>query len=351
MVKILEFKQNTAFLLKENLNKKFNLDDVQIFTQDGYQIHNNIDKKLNLSDNFSKIYNSGIKLIFFYKSEIFGLVPLLKNNCYYVAIINLNNGLEVFKTDCLPTLAEGEILDFNGLGASRVDFDDYLLFSLGTPTFNSNEVSLLAQDKSSFFGKILKLYKNDFEKKELKPKIYSMGHRNPQGMTKIKQEVFSVEHGPNGGDELNKVIENNNYGWPLVSYGTRYFHDEDGKSYPMNHENNKFQEPIYAFIPSVAISSINNCPQSLIDYYKSNCLIALTLSGNKLRPGNSLIIFLLDENLSKLNSFEKIYIKNDFRFRHFLTNKNNEIYEDENGSIYVSVDGKGMYRITFVDFR
>lgn len=351
LTQVLKFKQNTAFLLKEYLDKEFKLEDVQIFTQDGYQIFDNREKKLNLGENYKETTNSGVKLIFFNKSEIFGLVPLLKDNCFYAAIVNLNNGLEFFKTDCLPKLQEGEILDFNGLGSSRIELNEHILFSIGTPTTNSNAISMLAQDKNSFFGKILKINKQDFEKKEIKPEIFSIGHRNPQGITKLEGEIFSVEHGPKGGDELNKIILNKNYGWPLVSYGTRYFDDEDGRSYPINHEKNQFEDPIYAFVPSVAISSINNCPKSLKNYYKSNCLIALSLSGNKLRPGNSLIIFLLNENLSKLNSVEKIYIKEDFRFRHFLTNEKNEIYEDENGSIYVSVDGKGMYRISFKNFR
>jgi len=67
------------------------------------------------------------------------------------------------------------------------------------------------------------------EDTDLDVKIFTLGHRNPQGFTKINDSFFSVEHGPKGGDELNKIIKDKNYGWPTVSYGTQYVYDEDGK--------------------------------------------------------------------------------------------------------------------------
>ena len=43
-----------------------------------------------------------------------------------------------------------------------------------------------------------------------------------------KNKIFSVEHGPKGGDELNLIESKKNYGWPLVSYGTRYMYVNNG---------------------------------------------------------------------------------------------------------------------------
>ena len=60
---------------------------------------------------------------------------------------------------------------------------------------------------------------------------------------------MSTEHGPKGGDELNLIENNKNYGWPLVSYGTRYMYDDKGKSYKINHEAENFTEPLIALIP------------------------------------------------------------------------------------------------------
>ena len=91
----------------------------------------------------------------------------------------------------------------------------------------------------------------------------------------IEDSFFSVEHGPKGGDELNKIIEGRNYGWPKVSYGTQYVHDEEGKSYEINHEKNSFEEPLFALVPSVGISAVNVCPSRLINYYNKPCLLAL----------------------------------------------------------------------------
>jgi glucose/arabinose dehydrogenase len=56
------------------------------------------------------------------------------------------------------------------------------------------------------------------------PEIWSYGHRNPQGAA-IKPdtgELWSTEHGAQGGDELNRVVAGGNYGWPNVSYGCNY---------------------------------------------------------------------------------------------------------------------------------
>jgi len=56
------------------------------------------------------------------------------------------------------------------------------------------------------------------------PGLYSIGHRNPQGAA-VKpgtSDLWLTEHGPQGGDELNRVLPGRNYGWPLVSYGCPY---------------------------------------------------------------------------------------------------------------------------------
>ena len=207
------------------------------------------------------------------------------------------------------------------------------------------------------YGKIIEINKNDLDKiingdlTNIQAQIFTSGHRNPQGITKIDQSLFSVEHGPKGGDELNKIVKNENYGWPKVSYGTQYIYDQDGKSYEINHEKNKFKEPLFAFVPSVGISAVNNCPKSLTNYYKKPCLLALSLYGNSLRRGRSIIIFLLNEKLNKVHSVEKIHLRDNLKLRHFVTNSRNELFEDEDGNIYVSADKVGIYKLRFDYFR
>lgn len=79
--------------------------------------------------------------------------------------------------------------------------------------------------------------------------IYSYGHRNPQGLAydPIKDELWETEHGPKGGDELNKVIKSNNYGWPLVSYGVNY----DGKIISASPTKTGITPPTHYWTPSI----------------------------------------------------------------------------------------------------
>src|SRR5690606_8390849 len=56
------------------------------------------------------------------------------------------------------------------------------------------------------------------------PEIYSLGHRNVQGLAvdNASGRIWSHEHGPRGGDELNLIRPGGNYGWPLASHGVDY---------------------------------------------------------------------------------------------------------------------------------
>ena len=346
--KIVSLDGKTAFLLNNSQNKKFNINDVEIFTQEAFKLNNNNSRKLDINKNFTEDFNGGLKNVFFINKKIYGLTSSLKKECYYGAIVDLSNGMELLKTSCIPVDA-GRNIDFNGLGSDVVHHEDKILLSIGTPTNDSKSIKKLAQNKNSYFGKILSIKIDDFEKKKLQIENFSRGHRNPQGITIINNQIFSVEHGPHGGDELNKIKFGYNYGWPEVSYGTRYGFDDEGKSYSNEHKKRGFEEPLFALVPSVGISSLNVCPYKLQNYYKKNCLIALSLYGNNLRPGKSLLIFLLDEDLKKVHSIEKISL--GMPLRHFMTNDKNEIFEDSNGDIYLSSDNNGVFRLNFNNFR
>jgi len=338
--KIISLDSKTSFLLNDSINREFNINDVDIFTQEGFKISKDKTIKLELNKNFTDDFSGGLKTVFFMNENVYGLTSSLDGECYYASVVNLKTSDELLKSNCLYGLE----IDFNGLGSSTIHVDNEILISIGTPTSSSDLISSYAQNKDSLFGKILSIEKNDLLSEKLSPKIYSMGHRNPQGITKIKKMIFSVEHGPKGGDELNKIIKNKNYGWPKVSYGAKYIFEK----YNLDHEKNGYEEPVFAFIPSIGISSLNLCPSKLYDYYKKNCLIGLSLYGNDLRPGKSLLIFLLDENLEKIHSIEKINLGKPLR--HFMTNNKNEIFEDKDGHIYVSSDFDGIYRVNFNNF-
>ena len=243
------------------------------------------------------------------------------------------------------------------MGSSNIHHNNKIFLTIGTPEQRSSEIRALAQNNNSMFGKIIEINKTDLDKviakqeSNLNLKIFTSGHRVPQGLTKIKDSFFSVEHGPLGGDELNKIIKNKNYGWPVVSYGTKYGYDEKGKAYDISHENNQFEEPLFALVPSVGISALNTCPSKLKNYYKKPCLLALSLHGNSLRRGRSILIYLLNEKMDQVHSIEKIYLRDHLKLRHFVTNSKNELYEDKDGNIYISADKQGIYRLSFLRFR
>ena len=354
--KILEIKDKTAFIIHDQNTSKFSIKNLEIYTQTGTLIKNLKSQKLNLPSNFTLQRNGGVKTIISYGNKKFALISNSESDCFFSSLFSLEDKQEIFRTKCLPEIAKNN--DFNGLGSSNVHFENSILFTLGTPEKHASKNSILAQKDDSKFGKILEINKIDLAKKlkdqsvNLDIKVFSKGHRVPQGLTILNRKIFNVEHGPKGGDELNKVIKGKNYGWPLVSYGTNYLKDSggDGVSFKINHEKNGFEEPLFAFVPSVGISNLNNCPSILKNYYKKNCLLALSLYGNNLRKGHSIIIFLLNEKLNKVDSLEKISL-GDLALRHFVTDKNNVIYEDNNGNIYVSADKKGIYKINFNKFR
>jgi len=83
--------------------------------------------------------------------------------------------------------------------------------------------------------------------------IYTLGHRNPQAILiePVSREVWAIEHGPRGGDEVNRLVPGANYGWPVVGYGREYDADRlvgEATSRP------GIEEPVYYFDPSIATS-------------------------------------------------------------------------------------------------
>lgn len=87
-----------------------------------------------------------------------------------------------------------------------------------------------------------------------RPSIYSYGHRNPQGLTVHPQtgELWSHEHGPRGGDEINVIQKGANYGWPVITYGINY----NGKIISNKTAAEGMEQPLKYWIPSIAPSGM-----------------------------------------------------------------------------------------------
>jgi aldose sugar dehydrogenase len=89
---------------------------------------------------------------------------------------------------------------------------------------------------------------------EVQASIYSYGHRNIQGMDFHPQtgQLWSHEHGPRGGDEINVVERGKNYGWPVISYGINY----DGSVLTPNTRQEGMEQPLLEWTPSIAPSGL-----------------------------------------------------------------------------------------------
>lgn len=106
--------------------------------------------------------------------------------------------------------------------------DGTLLLTVG----DGYDYMTAAQDPGSHLGKILRLTRDGTAPADnpfvgqagARPEIWTLGHRNPQGLARdaATGEVWSHEHGPRGGDEVNRLRAGANYGWPLVTHGIDY---------------------------------------------------------------------------------------------------------------------------------
>ena len=143
---------------------------------------------------------------------------------------------------------------------SRIVFDKngYLFFTVGERG-NRDENP---QDITRDCGKVYRLnddgsipMHNPFvNTPNAKPAIFSYGHRNPQGMELNPEtgEVWTHEHGPRGGDEINIIKSGKNYGWPIITYGINYsgiiITDETARE--------GMEQPLHYWDPSIAPSGM-----------------------------------------------------------------------------------------------
>ena len=87
-----------------------------------------------------------------------------------------------------------------------------------------------------------------------RPELYSIGHRNPQGMAReaATGRIYAIEHGPKGGDELNLIEPGMNYGWPVITYGKSYMGFKIGEG---THKEGMAQ-PVHYWVPSISPSGL-----------------------------------------------------------------------------------------------
>ena len=192
---------------------------------------------------------------------------------------------EIFKSfdECIPSppFIAGRIQKYNFKG-----IDGILL-----TTNDANK----AQNDNSIFGKIVFI---DMENK--KHEIFSKGHRNAQGLFVKDNIILSTEHGPKGGDEINRIFYKKNYGWPIASYGEPY--QSKKLKHKKSHTKNDFEEPLYVFLPSIGISELILLPNTFNQKWNNNALVT-SLNGRSIYR-----VSFQDDSYEKILYLEKIYI-------------------------------------------
>lgn len=156
----------------------------------------------------------------------------------------------------------------------------------------------------------------------------SSGHRNAQGILLIGKDLYTSEHGPRGGDELNLIQQGIDYGWPTVTYGERYsFGDYVKPTNPESH--NGFRKPLTYWVPSVAPTELIQLPANSAWGTWSSSIVMGTLRKESL-------IFIQMNNKRVVGQMQTVQV--DERIRDL------EITKD--GSIIATTDSGKLLLIT-----
>ncbi|QHQ35339.1 PQQ-dependent sugar dehydrogenase [Algicella marina] len=227
----------------------------------------------------------------------------------------------------------------NGSGAGQhfgsriVEAPDGKLFL----TIGERGARELAQDKSRFNGKVVRINRdgsipadNPFVGGDGLDAIWSLGHRNPQGAALDETgTLWTVEHGAQGGDEINRPEPGLNYGWPVISYGRHYSGGKigQGTSAP------GLEQPAHYWDPSIAPSGMMVYSGSLFPEWQGDIFVG-SLKFN--------MISRLVRDGSEVTEAERLFQDRYTRIR--------DIREAPDGSIwFLSVGDGAAYRMTPAD--
>lgn len=174
---------------------------------------------------------------------------------------------------------------------SRILFDDEGYVFITTGEHFTEKERQLAQQLGATYGKVIRINPdgsvpedNPFVgKEEAQESIWSYGHRNIQGTVFHPQtgQYWVIEHGPQGGDELNKVEAGANYGWPIVSYGENYDGSPVGKG--IERHSGEFTEPRYYWDPVIAPAGSIFYQGDMFNEWQGSLLISSLLPGGLVR--------------------------------------------------------------------
>ena len=203
---------------------------------------------------------------------------------------------------CLPTADATGGGDHAG-GRMLTDGPDHLLVVTG-----DHGQGEYAQDPASHLGKLVRV-----EIETGRAETLAFGLRNPQGLIRDEAgHLWETEHGPQGGGELNLLVAGGNYGWPQVSYGVGY-----GSTVNVSRVSRAeavglhdgFIKPVFAWVPSIGISSVIVNDEHLFPLWRDDLLIG-SLSGTQ---GSGHALFRVRRDSTDVQYVERIEVGNRVR--------------------------------------
>ncbi len=214
---------------------------------------------------------------------------------------------------------------------SRIAFDNegFVYFSIGDRGNHPENPQDITRDG----GKVYRLHDDGkipvdnpfFGQTGAKAAVFSFGHRNPQGMAKhpVSGKIWTHEHGPKGGDEINIIQKGANYGWPVITYGIDY----DGSIISTLTEKEGMEQPLYYWTPSIAPSGMVFVTSDRYPSWKGHLLV-----------GSLRFQYLELVKLEGNTVVARQKIATDIgRLR--------DVRQGPDGYIYIAVEGKGIIKI------
>jgi glucose/arabinose dehydrogenase len=197
--------------------------------------------------------------------------------------------------------------------------DGTLLLTSGDG-FNYREA---AQDVQSQLGKLLRMTDdgqpaagNPFPEA---PYVYSYGHRNPQGLAvSLGGTIWLHEHGPKGGDEVNRIVAGANYGWPAITFGLDY----SGQIISPHTAWTGMEQPEHYWVPSIAPSGLAVYEGEMFPEWQGDLFIGALVNQDVRR---------LDVTGGETGSEEKLFSELKARIR--------DVRVGPDGAIYILTNG------------
>jgi glucose/arabinose dehydrogenase len=214
----------------------------------------------------------------------------------------------------------------------RHHFGSRLVFDRGGRLFitlgDRNSERARAQTLDSHIGKVVRIERdgkvpadNPFVgRADARPEIWSYGHRNVQGaaLHPITGELWTNEHGPRGGDELNRTLAGLNYGWPKVTYGVEY----SGKTISASPTAPGIEPPVHYWVPSIATSGL------------------LFYTGQRFPKwqGSAFVGGLASQQLSRLEMDGNRVVREEVLLKDVLKQRVRDVEQGPDGYIYLLTD-------------